>query len=44
MAVKSKSLMGKEFKSRAPFKKTRQGSSVRSKPRAGKKKYRGQGR
>lgn len=44
MAVKSKSLMGKEFKSRAPFKKTHQGNSVRSLARKGKKKYRGQGR
>jgi len=44
MAAKSKTQMGPTFKSRARFKKTHQGSSVRSKPRAGKKKYRGQGR
>ncbi|MFZ9559172.1 MAG: hypothetical protein ACO28M_03480 [Vulcanococcus sp.] len=44
MAVKSKTNLGKEFKSRAKFKKTHQGDSVRSKARPGRKKYRGQGR
>jgi len=45
MAVKSKTVLGRtEFKSRAKFKKTHQGDSVRSKARPGRKKYRGQGR
>lgn len=44
MAAKSKTQLGPVFKSRARFKKTHQGNSVRSKPRPGKKKYRGQGR
>jgi len=43
MAVKSKTNLGKEFKSRAKFKKTSIGDSVRSKPRH-RKKSRGQGR
>ena len=45
MAVKAKAGTAKvEFKSRAKFKKTSIGNSVRSKPRAGRKKSRGQGR
>jgi hypothetical protein len=43
MAVKSKAPSAKEFQSRAKFKKTSIGNSVRSKPR-GRKKSRGQGR
>jgi len=42
--MRSKTLMGlKKFE---PFKakKTRQGNGLHSKPKAGKKKYRGQGR
>lgn len=45
MAVKSKTALGRvEFKSKAKFKVTRQGNSVRSKPSHGRKKNRGQGR
>jgi len=44
MAVKSKTALGRvEFKSRAKFKKTSIGNSVRSKPKPGRKKSRGQG-
>lgn len=44
MAAKSKTQLGPVFKSRARFKKTHQGNSVRSLTKRGKKKYRGQGR
>jgi len=45
MATKSKTALGRiEFKSRAKFKRTHQGSGTRSLPKPGKKKYRGQGR
>lgn len=44
MAVKAKAGVAKvEFKSRAKFKKTSIGNSVRSKPKPGRKKSRGQG-
>lgn len=45
MAVKSKTATAKvEHVSRAPYKKTSIGNSVRSKARPGRKKRRGQGR
>jgi len=45
MAVKSKTALGKvQFKSRAKFKRTRQGQGTRSLPSHGRKLTRGQGR
>jgi len=45
MAVKSKTALGRvEFKSRAKFKKTRQGNGTRSLPKGTKKMRRGQGK